>query len=121
MMLNGGRRRSLRAIFRLGGLLILALSFSACRGDDGGNRNSGYIAVHVDAREAIAAYENQDQERLAQALSRLGEISERPDLLTSQSMIRKVEISKGGRYHVLLYGESLGGSKLLLFNPRTGR
>ena len=121
MISKGERRRSPRAILWMAGLLILALPQSACRGEDGGHRNSGYIAVHVDAREAIAAYETQDQKRMERALGRLGEISERPELLASQSMIRKVEISRGGRYLVLLYGESLGGSKLLLLDARTGR
>jgi hypothetical protein len=121
MMSEGERCRSLRAILPLAGLLLLLLSFSACRGENAGKRNSGYIPVHVDAREALAAYEAQDQERLERALGRLAQISERPELLASQSMIRKVGISRGGRYLVLLYGESLGGSKVLLLNARTGR
>lgn len=121
MMSKGGRRRSFRAVLRLAGILLLVLSFSACRGNNAGKRNLGYIPVHADAREALAAYETQDQKRLARALGRLSQISERPELLASQSMIRKVGISRGGRYLVLLYGESLGGSKVLLLNARTGR
>ena len=121
MTSKGGRRRSRRAILRLAGLLLLLLPFFACRGDGAGKRDTGYIAVHVDAREALAAFETQDQERLQRALGRLGEISERPELLASQSMIRKVAISRGGRYLVLLYGESLGGSRILLLNARNGR
>lgn len=106
---------------RAAGILLLALSLFACRGDGGGNGSAGFIAVHETAREALAAYEVKDAERLDRAIIRLGEISARPELFASRQLIQRVKLSRGGRYLVLVFGQSLGGSRILLLDARTGR
>jgi hypothetical protein len=106
------------------GLLALAGAGPfGCRGsaETQEGRTSGFIAVQADAREALAAYEAKDPERISRALIRLGEISGQPDLLDTGDQVQRVDISAGGRYLLIALGESLGGSKILIFYARSGR
>jgi hypothetical protein len=89
----GGRSRR-----RIASLILLATligaGLSGCRGfrETGERRTSGFIAVHASAREALAAFESKDQDRLSRSL----------------------------RYLLVSTGESLGGSKILVFVARSG-
>jgi hypothetical protein len=117
----GGRSRR-----RIASLILLATligaGLSGCRGfrETGERRTSGFIAVHASAREALAAFESKDQDRLSRSLRRLAEVSGHPALLSSGDPVRRVDISAGGRYLLVSTGESLGGSKILVFVARSG-
>ncbi len=117
----GGRsKRRIATPILLSALILAALP--ACRGsrETGERRTSGFIAVHADAREALAAFESKDPERLSRSLRRLAEVSGHPDLLSAGDPVRLVDISAGGRYLLVSTGESLGGSRILVFVARSG-
>ncbi|MDP3937274.1 MAG: hypothetical protein Q8R92_03960 [Deltaproteobacteria bacterium] len=102
-------------------LILLGAVAAGCRGDDNKKRDTGFIAVHAEARAALAAFQANDTPQLTRALQRLGEVGEQPELLAMPDLVRSVSLSKGGRYLVLSFGESLGGSKLILLDAASGR
>jgi hypothetical protein len=102
---------------------LIGAGVPACRTsrETGHRRASGFIAVHADAREVLAAFESKDPNRLSRALRRLAEVSGQPGLLSTGDPVRRVDISPGGRYLLVSTGESLGGSRILLFDARSAR
>lgn len=102
----------------------LSLAFmlvGGCRGHEGGRRKTGFIAVSAEARAALAAFQAKDEKALRRALERLGEAGEQPELLAIPEMVRGVRLSPGGRYLVVTFGESLGGSKIIVLDATSAR
>ena len=102
-------------------LILVAAVAGGCRGEKGGKRSTGFIAVHAEARAALAAFQAKDTARLTRALQRLGEVGEQPELLATPELVSNVSLSKGGRYLVVAFGESFGGSKLIVLDAASGR
>jgi hypothetical protein len=102
-------------------IAIAATAPAGCRHKEGARRETGYIAVNADARAALAAYQAKDEKALRRALQRLGEAGEQPELLAIPEMVRGVSLSRGGRYLVISFGESLGGSKLIILDATSAR
>ncbi len=102
-------------------LILLGAAAGGCRGDDNKKRDTGVIAVHAEARAALTAFQANDSLGLTRALQRLGEVGEQPELLSMPELVRNVSLSRGGRYLVVAFGESLGGSKLIVLDVTSGR
>ena len=49
------------------------------------------------------------------------QVGEQPDLLSTPEMVHNVSLSPGGRYLVITFGESLGGSKIIILDATSGR
>jgi hypothetical protein len=102
-------------------MVILALA--GCRGSHKPLHipASRYIAVHRDVREVIAAFEAKDGKRLSRAFDRLGELSDRPSLLSPGERLSAADLSPLGRYLIVGKGDTLGGAQVLVFEASSGR
>lgn len=121
------RQSSLRARLLHAPLLCLlslpiALIVASCRGSDD-NRESptGYIAIHAQVREVLAGFQGNDLDRLSHAMELLGEINDRQELLVDVENVHSVDLSPRGRYLIIGLGRSLGGSKQLVLDARSGQ
>lgn len=102
--------------------LVLAIAaLGGCRGGKDHKRDTGFIAINAEARAALAAFEAKDDEKLRRALERLGELGEQRELLATPELVSKVSLSRGGNYLVINFGESLGGSKLIILDATSAR
>ena len=102
--------------------LPIVLIGPSCRGsDDNHEAPTRYIAIHAQVREVLAGFKGNDPYRLSHAMELLGEINDRQELLVDVEHVHSVDLSSRGRYLIIGLGSSLGGSKQLVLDARSGQ